>query len=249
MAVDLTRKSETHYDHAPIVEAVIEIQLQLPRSIGVTDLLRFHSTVSSEYPDKQEQHAFEISMSGPQNPPSTSGRLAGYRFISSDQKQIIGVRTDSFSFSRTAPYDRWESMREEAHRLWSIFRSTLGPERLTRVGVRYINRIDVPARSEGVNLDDYFETAPRIASSLPQRLTNFFMRLQIPIDEGMLLITETSVAPPAQNLISTLLDIDVYAQQENLDETTAWQTLERLRHEKNRVFEACITDRVRDLIK
>ena len=65
----------------------------------------------------------------------------------------------------------------------------------------------------------------------------------------MLLITETSVQPAAPNVISTILDIDVFVQRDMLDESGAWEIIDRLRERKNEVFEACITDRVRDLIK
>jgi uncharacterized protein (TIGR04255 family) len=75
------------------------------------------------------------------------------------------------------------------------------------------------------------------------------MRLQIPNGEEMLLITETSVQPAAPNVISTILDIDVFVQRDMLDESGAWEIIDRLRERKNEVFEACITDRVRDLIK
>jgi len=242
-------QSHRHYDHAPIVEAIIEIQCQVPTAANLADLLKFHAGVSVDYPGKQEQHEVEISVSGPANAANTAGRQVGYRFISQDQKQVVMVSLRSFAFSRLAPYDRWESMCAEARRLWEIYRSTLRPIKITRIGVRYINRIDVPTQGTGINLDDYFETAPRIASSLPQNLTSFFMRLQIPIEGAMLLISETTALPPGPNIISTLLDIDVFAQGDNLNGDGVWQDIERLRNEKNRAFEACITNKVRDLIK
>ena len=41
----------------------------------------------------------------------------GYIFASSDERQIFQARLDGFSFSRLAPYDRWETFRDEARRL------------------------------------------------------------------------------------------------------------------------------------
>jgi uncharacterized protein (TIGR04255 family) len=237
--------SNVHYDHAPIMEAVIELQCQLPASVTLANLLKFHADVSADYPEKQEQHEVEVSIGGPTN----SIKQIGYKFTSKDQKQNVIASLRSFAFGRLAPYDRWDSMRAEASRLWQLYKSTMRPDRITRVGVRYINRIDVPTKSGGIDLDEYFQTAPRIASSLPQGLESFFMRLQIPIEGAMLLITETTAAPPRPDLVSTLLDIDVFAQRNNINDGNVWQIIERLRVEKNRVFEACITDRVRDLIK
>jgi len=81
-------ESETHYEHAPIVEAIVEIQFKAPKSIALSDLLQFHATVSSEYRRKQEQHAFEISVGGPSSAPSTAGGLAGY-------DSSVGIRSKS----------------------------------------------------------------------------------------------------------------------------------------------------------
>ena len=62
-------------------------------------------------------------------------------------------------------------------------------------------------------------------------------------------MAETTAPAPRPDFISTLLDIDVFVQSDSIDETTAWSTIERLRDEKNRAFEACITDKLRELIK
>jgi uncharacterized protein (TIGR04255 family) len=238
-----------HYDHAPIVEAVVEIQCEAPKTLKVDDLLRVQAQVATNYPQKQEVHELQISVP-PTSPPNTAGRVIGYRFTTADGRKVLGTQLSAFSFSQLAPYDRWETMRAEAYRLWLIYKATATPVRIVRVGVRYINRIDIPTTvGAGINLDEYFETSPRIAPTLPQNLTNYFMRLQIPNGEEMLLITETSVQPAAPNVISTILDIDVFVQRDMLDESGAWEIIDRLRERKNEVFEACITDRVRDLIK
>jgi uncharacterized protein (TIGR04255 family) len=231
------------------VEAVIEIQCQLPASLTVADLLRFHAEVKDEYPGKGEHHEVEISVGDPVKAARTVGRQIGYRFTSPDQKQIIIASLGGFAFSRLAPYDRWESLQSEARRLWDIYKSILRPVQITRTGVRYINRIDISMKTGGIDLDEYFATAPRIASNLPQGLDGFFMRLQIPIEGAMLLITETTVTPPEPGLMSMLLDIDVFVQDDKINDSGVWQIIERLRNEKNRAFEACITDKVRDLIK
>src|SRR5690242_19147838 len=133
-----------HYGRPPITEAVIELQCALPSGTSLTDLLGFHEQIRSDYPNKIEQHHVEAQIPM-ESEPLARRRVVGYRLSSKDEKQIVQARLNTFAFSRLAPYDRWEPVRTEAHRLWEGYRETLSPVRITRAGVRYINRIDIPS--------------------------------------------------------------------------------------------------------
>jgi uncharacterized protein (TIGR04255 family) len=204
--------------------------------------------IKADYPIRAEVQEAKFQL-GPAANTSSAQRHIGYKLDSQDDKQITQVRLDTFVFSRLAPYDRWETFHAEARRLWQIYSGLFTPK-IKRVGVRYINRIDIPSSIPGgVDLDDYFLTAPKITPALPQSMSNYFMRLQIPMSNGVtLVITQTGVPPPDQAFVSSLLDIDVSVQGEKLDESSAWERINSLRDVKNMVFESCITNRVRELI-
>ena len=55
------------------------------------------------------------------------------------------------------------------------------PNRLKRLALRYINRIEIPLPIR--DFKDYLLTIPEIAPGLPQALSNFIMRLVIPNPE------------------------------------------------------------------
>jgi uncharacterized protein (TIGR04255 family) len=120
---------------------------------------------------------------------------------------------------------------------------------VTRVGVRYINQLDLPSTMRDFN--DYIRTYPQVSSDLPQALAGFFSQVQIPLPdiEAMLLVTVTTVPPPSVNVASVVLDIDVF--KENLKpmpDSKIWESLDVLRRRKNLAFEACITNNTRELI-
>jgi uncharacterized protein (TIGR04255 family) len=247
--VQITRR---HYDHAPITEAVIAIGCELPTEIRLEDLLKVHEPLKSDYPKRAEQftvqfHIDAAEAQGKVGPPE----VVGYQFASEDGKRLVRVTLNEFAFSQLAPYDRWETLRAEARRVWDVYDSLLHPRRITRVAVRYINRIDIPDTGTGVDLDIYFRTAPKIAPELPQSMKTYFVRLEIPFREpgGLLIITETVVPPVSPSVLSAVLDLDAIVQNVALDVEGAWRTIEELRDEKNAAFEACITDATRDLIK
>jgi uncharacterized protein (TIGR04255 family) len=58
------------------------------------------------------------------------------------------------------------------------------------------------------------------------------------------------VPPPQTGLVSVVLDIQfVSGNNVPSEEDGIWQTFEQLRTKKNDVFEACITDAARELIR
>lgn len=242
-----------HYEHAPITEAVIAIGCEFTDEIRLEDLLKVHEQLKSDYPKRVEQFTVQFSVEVAKSEGKVSQpKVIGYQLASEDGKRIVRLTRSEFGFSQLAPYDRWGTFRADAKRAWDLYESVLCPRRITRVSVRYINRVDIPAPSgSGVDLDVYFRTAPKIAPELPQTMNTYFVRVELPIrgSNGILIITETAVPPVSPNVISALLDLDAIVQNADLDVAGAWRTIDELRDEKNFAFEACITDATRDLIK
>lgn len=240
-----------HYEHAPITEAIIAIACDLPGEIELEDLLEVHSAIKPEYPKRSEQSTVQFQVIEAQGKVSPT-KVIGYHLSSEDGKRIIQVGLGGFVFSQLAPYDRWETLRSEARRIWDVYEAVLHPRLITRTSVRYVNRIDIPnPGGSGIDLDVYFRTGPKIAPELPQTMKTYFVRLELPVREPdkILIITETAVPSPDPGVVSSILDLDVIVQNVNFDAADAWRVIEELRDDKNAAFEACITDATRDLIK
>ncbi len=63
-------------------------------------------------------------------------------------------------------------------------------------------------------------------------------------------LTETVAVPQVPGTTSLVFDLDLYrTEQLPQDEDGLWNLLERFRDEKDAIFEACITDKTRELIK
>jgi uncharacterized protein (TIGR04255 family) len=237
------------YQKAPITEALIDIRVELPASVSLQRLEDLHNSVEAKYPRKkgrvQVQGQFSV---GNQLGASATQTQTGFLFETEDGKQIIQARVDGFTFSRLKPYGNWADLRDEARRLWQIYREAVNPVSIVRVAVRYINQIDIPSQS--VDYKHYFRTTPEVSPVLPQALSSFFMQLQFPqIDFGGALIL-TQAALPAVNpqVASVILDLDVFKEQTKLvSDDDVWELLETLRNRKNEFFEGCITDRTREL--
>ena len=239
------------YPKAPITEAVIDLRVELSPEVSVGDLAKVQSGDEASYPTVEIVNEGEFKLVlGPQAVANTSTQHVGFLFRSIDGKQIHQARMNGFTMSRLAPYPRWEDFRPEARRLWDIYRSVAKPSKIMRVAVRYVNRIDIPVPFN--DFEEYLRTVPVVSPDLPQGLSGYFMRLVMPLEDLMssAIITETLVDPASPNVVSIVLDIDIFRAYElPSTENEIWALIEQLRDAKNKVFEGCITDKARELFQ
>jgi len=173
---------------------------------------------------------------------------AGVVYRSIDGKQVFRALRDRFILSRLAPYGTWQDLKTEAERLWEIYKMAIPVARIGRVAVRYINRIDF--HQSTVEFKDFLNTYPEITASVPDNVTNFFMRIEIPQPdiESFVVLVESALPPCEEGKASMIVDIDAYKIQDPPSSIeNPWIALELLRDRKNQYFEALITDRTRKL--
>lgn len=248
--------AEQPYKRPPITEAVIEIRFAEP--LDPADIGKVSSALGSQYPNRRDIQNFGLQVSPP--PPGTRSRPApqvrvdeqsGQRRTTDDVAQLVLLWPSSFVVAQLAPYPGWDGFFERFARDWRIVKRAIGYRRIVRVGVRYINRIDVPA-SEAVILEtDYLAFYPTTPDSLGP-FAAYGLQAQFPLTKigCNLRINSASVPSPLLGHISLVLDIDIGRETEvpqSDDEIFAFLTL--IRTEKNAVFESCITERSRELFR
>lgn len=245
--------SKLYYSRSPLTEAVIDIRVALPDTITLERLAQIRAGQEDSYPTRHNAIFVQGQLSvDPDVSPATGSRThTGYRFVSQDERQVIQARLDGFTFSRLAPYESWESFRDEGQRWWLRYRELTQPKTIQRVAVRYINRLDLPLPLN--DFKDYLRTVPEVSPDMPQGLDGYFMQLRLPQPDlkATLLLNEALIPPPpTPQTVSVLLDIDLFREVDPLqDEMELWAYFEQLRLRKNDIFEACITDAMRELIR
>jgi uncharacterized protein (TIGR04255 family) len=247
-----------HYSNAPIVEAIIDFRVTQAQDFSIGDLAAIQDAVRDRYPNRRPMYSGQANISvGESARVETLHEHTGFRFADQDERHILQARVDGFAFSVLAPYDRWETFRDEARRLWNLYKSITKAESVTRVAVRYINRIDIPTTGVlTIELEDYLKTYPETSPDWPhENLLTFFMQLQLWQGdlECMLVINEATAQPPNQETTSILLDFDLFREEYEspwlADDAAVWEFLEKLHDRKNEVFEASITEETRGLIR
>lgn len=251
----MTQKSNTinNYKNAPVIEALIDIRTQL---VGNADLGVFVKSLQKDFPKQETLKTgvaeIQFSVSESKSSFKTSQEDVGFKLTSEISPYALQVRKDGFTCSllEQNQYQDWLSFSSNAKKNWDKYVKLLKPQKITRVAVRYINRIDIPSLS--FKIEDYFQTYPHILTNNNADISGFFLQVQIPqIKEGgMAILNQTITQPPSAGYTSIILDIDVFdlkifaPKDKNL-----WDRIELLREQKNKLFEESITDKTRELFK
>lgn len=239
-----------HYSKAPITEAIIDVRASVAAGITLSDIERLGQESLPDYPNRQTRFLTEASMrSGAEVEAKVMQTQVGFVYTSSAEPYVAQFRLDGFTLSRLTPYVDWDTFRSEAQRLWGLYATALRPQVVTRVAVRYINRLDVAAPQ--FELGDYLGAFPQLPDGIGRLMSGFVMHVEIPQPdvEATLLLNIATAEPPSPETTSILLDIDVFGGTELKDDDgRIWEILDRLRVRKNEVFESCITEKTRELI-
>jgi len=243
------------YPKAPIVEAVFDIRIDPSLEVPGKEIESLHTEVSEQYPVKEILRTFAATIEVKEGLPSSQTEdrgIIGARFWDNDKKQVCKFELNGFSFSRLKPYDieGWEKYFPEVMRLWNIYKKRFAPRNITRVAVRCINSIEIPASR--FELSNYFVDAPKPPEGLPQIVTNFLSRLEFQNEDGSLtLITLSLQQPQKSDITPILLDIDVFRNVHfsSGDDVQLRSIFERLRTIKNEIFEASLTDKTKELFR
>jgi len=242
------------FPNAPITEALLDIRVELSKDIDLSKIATFHGFIKDRFPEKQERIPFkvDIKVSSGELPTAipTSGEPDGYFFRSPNENKIAQARLDGFTFNKLKPYEKWELFRDEARKLWGLYCQVTSPIRITRIALRYINKIEIPLPMG--DFKEYIKTIPEIAPGLPQGLERFFMQLVIPNEEiqATAIINQTMQPPTPNQKLPLIFDIDVWKLTNyKSDDEEMWKEFEKLRIFKNNIFSKSITKKAEELFQ
>ncbi|MEK6804229.1 MAG: TIGR04255 family protein [Nitrospirota bacterium] len=234
---------QQHLSRAPITEALIDIRVTLPaKAREINHLAGLDESFRSQYPDKKTIQRFQYKVElGASHSEETSSKPLGFRYTSADSSQVIQATSSGLTFSRLPPYQDWSKLRQEGNRVWKIYSDHVRPETITRVAVRYINKLTLPGPH--IDFDQYLNYVPIVPKALPQVLGGFFSRIVVPDEKAQCVAIITQHFQPSPSEIAVLLDIDVFREKVFAGDEEAWATLDHLRDFKNLIFFDSITEK------
>ena len=241
---------------APIIEAVLDIDCDLPPGFDLAALEgpsrdRFRDKYPKFRKQLMQEHRIETK---PDEPPKMSVRhqMQSLQFLQDDEKQLVQVRAQGFSFNRLAPYTSLDDYLPEIERTWRLFISIAAPVQIRTVRLRYINRILLPMPDSRVELEDYLKIGPRLPDEDRLTFTGFLnQHTAVEKDTGNQVNIVLTTQPPEDKLLPLIFDITVAGSAKAEVENWAWllTQIQALRALKNRVFRNTLTERCLNLFQ
>ena len=236
---------------APIVEAVIDIDCDMPPTLDIKELERpardlFRDTYPKLRHQVIQEHKIKAKAKG-DAPPEVSSRhgIQAFQFLHDDEKQLVQIRRQGFSLNRLAPYTSLDDYLPEIERTWLLFLELALPVQIRAIRLRYINRLSLPRVSGKVELNDYLMmVSPRFPSEGNLRYDGFLNQYAATEEEtGNTVNIVLTSQKHEQEILPVIFDIT--AAKAEIAEPDDWalilSRIQSLRKLKNRIFVDTLT--------
>jgi uncharacterized protein (TIGR04255 family) len=238
------------YSAPPIIDAIIELRFE----DALSDALRERASkkFAATYPlvelGTHQEIGVEIKPDGIAVRTTVQERITKRRSV--DTPGVLQFGNHILGVATGAPYGGWPELFDRFCRDWGVAKKIWKYRRIVRIGVRYINRIDLERNESGlIEYERYLNLRINLPETFPP-ISNYELGFQSAIEEIKCGVSVRSgIAPPAvPGRVSFTLDVDV---KRNLEvpqkDADVFELLAAMRKAKNDLFETFITDEAREL--
>jgi len=237
------------YADPPIVEAVCEFRLTRDSKWDLTTPGLIYEKVSTEFPNKEQRLVQEVQIT--QSPQGLQQQIRSAErilFLATDRKTFVQVGPHFVGINSLKPYPTWSGFKPRIESAFRALTEIVEVKGLQRIGLRYINRVEIP--DESVRLEEYFEFRPFWAKDLPYEMTAFIVGSIFSFFGGQdacrVDLSEAIAEKPGSRAF--ILDLDYFlAQPQSVSAGQALEWVDRAHQRVEEIFEACITDRLRQI--
>jgi uncharacterized protein (TIGR04255 family) len=233
----------------PIKEALVDFRTERAIPLDPQELQSLWPQVKERFPHLEIRNKLQARIAARLGqPPDAKAEDLGFYGLflgPKDKSTLAQFRVDGFTFSRLSAYTSADELFAEALELWQRFIALSRPDRVTRVAVRYINRLVLPFHA-GDDLSRFLRASIELPAEVPQAVGDLLTRVALPIGEDgttNAIVTQRLEPPTNADEAPFLLDVDVYRTGDTpLDPESLSATLQQLREIKNQLFFAFVTD-------
>ncbi|MBL9065485.1 MAG: TIGR04255 family protein [Sphingopyxis sp.] len=237
---------EILYPRSPILEAVVELRFA---DIAAPKVLKAASVMKSRYKDRTEELLVEGSLNFEAKSSSFKNLGRKVKLSSSDQTDALHIAERNAVWVRLAPYEGWSAFSARLEYELPKVLKALGDPKITRIGMRYVNRIDFPVRDELGYHEDYLSYRLLGGKILePHDGYKWTLEKHFP-DQGLSAVVQSSTARgEIPDFAAIIFDIDVSVSKDVPSKSDdILSRLCEMRLLKNKIFEEGITDKAREL--
>lgn len=234
-----------------MIEALCEFRFKSGNTWDLSVPGMIYDRLSKKYPRKQNVKSLQTSiLQAPAGPRVRLDAVERLQFYREDDAACIQVGRDLLVANHMKPYPSWVQFIPLVEEALKTYRSVTTPEGFLRIGLRYINRIEIPG--EQVKLEDYLDFFPFMGNDLPQELNTFIVGINLLFDDGRdnLRVQLVNVSSGGENAVHLMLDLDYFTMEaEEIDLESASTWLDTAHDRIEEVFEGCLKDSLRKIFQ
>jgi len=238
------------YRKPPIQEVVCEFRFVAGEPWDLTVPGLVYERLRATFPKRQVVRGIETELGADEGGVKQQIRLQERaKFLREDDKAFVQVGPNLLAVNHLAPYPTWEQYLPLVRTGFDGYVQVAKPKGLSRLGLRYINRIE--PGGERVALEEYFAFRPFVGESLRQDFGNFLVVVESAHENGrdrLRLQLGTTAAQGGR--LAFILDLDYFTGKPEsvaIDGCFAW--LDNAHGHIGEAFEGCLTDRTRSLFE
>lgn len=243
----------------PIIEAIFYVEVQRQSNFTLDSLSAYRNSIIDQFPHV-ELKVFQKIPFNSFGIQSVETENHGYRLTSLDNKKIVNINIDDFSFSQLEPYSNWDTFFLESYHLWEKYAELTNVNKITKLSLRYLNRILIPFHQEdSVLLEDYVRIFPQLPEELSMSISKYVMQVSLLSDRyspSQSIVSQTTseliTDQDDNDFIPIIFDIVVYQNVDfTLDNSNLIQDIfcSNLRNFKNEIFSQAITEKSQKLLE
>lgn len=239
-------------NNPPISEALLEIRFNPNKDVTTEKLEQFVDSLSTDYPNKKPvfDQSIEVMFSADNTPKhNIDVQPGGFKITNTQGNRIVIAAIDKLVVSFLPPYRSWPELKDSTKDLFERFVGIVPQTQITRLGMRYINKIKLPL-NEDFAFQKYINTFPPLPKydGLPSTLSVFETTISVPLHdiECGSTIRQSAVDSKEDKgkFLTIVLDIDVF-QSKNYDSdnwSEIWGVYDNMREKRNAIFFGSLTD-------
>lgn len=235
------------YQNPPIVEAVCEFKFDPSSTWDSAILGLVYSHVRDKFPIREEELGLEFGIDAVSvQPVRAVKKLSKMKFWSEDRKSLLQVGMNLLVINVLSPYPSWRVFYPLINESLNIYQRIAQPKKITKIGLRYINKI--PLRKKPEEVADYFNIYPvwNFGPDIEYRVFIAGTRLKYNSGEDELKVELLVNELPENKGVSAQLDLDYYTTIAKINgEREAMVWVENAHKHIEEIFEASVAEELK----
>jgi uncharacterized protein (TIGR04255 family) len=201
-------KTSRKYANPPVVEALCEVSFSEPRWDATVpgrffEVARRQGLVAEKESVVREAVHATLGGGAPTAAVSAEPKL---RFRNADRSRVIQVDQGLIVVNQLRPYPTFDDWRPTVIEAARLYQGLVDAQFVRRVGLRYINEIDLPGSR--IDLKEWFQVEPKLPAAWEDAAGSFMLRVEKRVDRDVgLVLTFGSATSPSPDIARFALDL------------------------------------------